>query len=545
MTISDDFELIKSRGRQSAPTPPLLLRARMYLFNRREPRSPSPTSSPSQPSPTASPYTSRFQLRTVPSDNSIGGGSSIRLKRAAIPPASYAHRVLLLLTAGAHVFLTAGVVFGWASLADVLAAAGAFSKSSRSAAFAIIFTLGTVGNYTSNLPMGLVLDRYGPNVCCTVGAAVQIVGTLLMLAFPLGVGEWCLYPGFFLLGFGGPGVQMATFHLANLFPSYSGSLIAASTALFDAGTAVFFGFALATTSFNISLTTCWLVYLGACLLVLLSGTLLWPHTPFEAAHDDEGAASTTSLTDKLEDSLLAEPPPFRSLLLSRSFLYLVCFASTHILRLNFVVGTFQLEVGALGFSSDDVAQHTTIFASMLPFGFIGMPLIGFALDKRPLSDVFLLVNATGLLCTALLMIPGSDTTLTAAIGLVAVGRQFVYSTFFAQLQRTAGQNYGKLAGAANLCVASFGVLQPVLVAACGDSKAGALRFAPANGVFLAFGLLLLTQPSSCWKDKQQEPVAAAEAASSSMPGLNLGDEKGLLGLGKLRVALLGPNERGE
>ena len=98
------------------------------------------------------------------------------------------------------------------------------------------------------------------------------------------------------------------------------------------------------------------------------------------------------MTDKLEDSLLAEPPPFRSLLLSRSFLYLVCFASTHILRLNFVVGTFQLEVGALGFSSDDVAQHTTIFASMLPFGFIGMPLIGFALDKRPLSDVFLLVN---------------------------------------------------------------------------------------------------------------------------------------------------------
>ena len=77
--------------------------------------------------------------------------------------------------------------------------------------------------------------------------AAGSAGTLLMLAPPT-VGEWAYYPGFFLLGFGGPGIQISTFHLANLYPTASGSLIAASTALFDAGTAVFFAFSLATAS---------------------------------------------------------------------------------------------------------------------------------------------------------------------------------------------------------------------------------------------------------------------------------------------------------
>ena len=229
----------------------------------------------------SSPVVGSPHLRTVPSDSSI----SAHWTRPTMPPASYARRILLLSVAAAHVFLTSGVVFGWASLADALAAAGVFCDddtcSGRAGAFAIIFTLGTVGNYTSNLPFGLVFDRYGPNVCCICGAAAQIAGTLLMLAQPT-VGDWALFPGFFLLGFGGPGVQVrrcpgtrrvtsftltcrplpptqiATFHLANLFPSASGSLIAASTALFDAGTAVFFAFSLATVDGPLSLSTCWL-----------------------------------------------------------------------------------------------------------------------------------------------------------------------------------------------------------------------------------------------------------------------------------------------
>lgn len=389
----------------------------MWLFNRRDGVSPPR-------SPSASPVLGSPHLRTIPSSSSISNQS---WQMASKPPASHKARVLLLVVAGVHVFLTAGVVFGWASLADALALAGAFCDddecSGRASAFAIIFTLGTIGNYTSNLPFGLLLDRYGPNVCCTCGASVQILGTLLMLAPPT-VGEWVYYPGFFLLGFGGPGIQISTFHLANLYPTASGSLIAASTALFDAGTAVFFGFSLATASGALTLTSCWLLYLGGCGFVLLTGLLLWPHVPFEAARDESDDESPAAHADAL---LGDETPSFRDQLASRAFVYLVCFAAAHILRLNFIVGTFQLEVASLGFDAAAVSEYTTGFASALPFGFIGMPLIGFFLDRRPLSDVFLLVNLTGLACIALLLVPHSPLALSAAIGLVAVGRSAAHT----------------------------------------------------------------------------------------------------------------------
>eukprot|EP00966_Prymnesium_polylepis_P116671 2696746-Prymnesium_polylepis.1 len=93
-----------------------------------------------------------------------------------------------------------------------------------------------------------------------------------MLVRPI-LGDGSLYVGFFLLGFGGPGVQMATFHMAQLFPRHSGSLIAANTALFDAGTAIFACFFELTSKTAVSLTACWVAYAAAVLFVLASGAM--------------------------------------------------------------------------------------------------------------------------------------------------------------------------------------------------------------------------------------------------------------------------------
>ena len=89
---------------------------------------------------------------------------------------------------------------------------------------------------------------------------------------------------------------------------------------------------------SLSLSSCWLIYLAACLLVLLSGVLLWPHAPF--ARDADPGDSVHSAAD--DDALFSEPLPFRAHLASRPFCYLTVFAASHILRLNFVVGTFQV-----------------------------------------------------------------------------------------------------------------------------------------------------------------------------------------------------------
>ena len=89
-----------------------------------------------------------------------------------------------------------------------------------------------------------------------------------------------------------------------------------------------------------------------------------------------------------------------------------------------------------------------------------------------------------------------------------VGRQFVYSTFFAQLQRAAGPNYGKLAGVGNLLVASTALLQLGLVWATARvaGRWGVLEYAPANGVFALLTLGLLSQPLRCWREARTAPL---------------------------------------
>jgi len=440
----------------------------------------------------------------------------------------------MLAVAGTHVFFTAGVVFGWASLAEVLANEGAFCNGSdcsgQAGGFALIFTLGTLGNYTSNLPFGVLLDRHGPQLCCVVASLAQLAGALAMVAFSLGSGYGFLAGGFFLLGFGGPGIQMATFHMAHLFPNYSGSLIAGSTALFDAGTAVFAVFYAVTQALPVDLASCWAAY--ACIV------LLWPPVPFEAPAEGDDAPPLKPAAAPAPPL----PPPLTQQLTSPPYLYLICFASVHICRLNFVVGTFQEQVGSLGFDDAAVVRFVGLFGAMLPFGFVGMPLIGHLLDRSSPAVVFALVNGVGIATALLLLVPRSTATLCAAMALVAVGRQFVYSTFFASLHRIAGPNsYGLLAGLGNLCVAATGALQPVLTSLSTDYFApwGLYAFAPVNLLMIAFELLLLTQPLACWQERAAKAAPAAQSPAVSGGGEREGHTHSRgAGAAALRVALL-------
>ena len=485
---------------------------------------------------------------------------------------------MLLSVAGMHVFFTAGVVFGWVSLAELLAARGEGCRggdcSGQAAAFAFIFTLGTVGNYTSNLPFGLTLDRCGPRRCCVAASLVQLTGCLCMLMHSTGHGGGFLYVGFFLLGFGGPGIQKATFHMSNLFPAHAGSLIAASTALFDAGTAVFTGFLAARRSpLHVDLTGCWLAYSAAVLLILVSGGLLWPDTPFKPPVDKPGG-SALSLSSMDEVTGAAATRPLRQQLRHPPYLYLVCFAVVHVLRLNFVVATFQeqarprsrpakhacpsmspprpeqptaphpaLQAHSLGFDRAEVAYFVELLGRVLPLGFVGMPLIGYLLDHSSPWVTFALINVLGVLTNTLLLMPLSRHALIAAMCCVAVGRQFVYSTFFSELQRpdiSSPATYGTLAGIANVWVAVSGVLlAPLGSLSTGRfASLGLYAFAPANGLMIVFSLLLCTQPLGCWKARRSEVRDGGDAAQATPAKEAHSTMERGPGASSLRVALL-------
>lgn len=97
----------------------------------------------------------------------------------------------------------------------------------------------------SALPVGTILDRYGPRVAAVIGSIALAIGTLLM-AFAFYIPEFDGYIiGNIFLALGGTFIFVPSFSIANAFPKFSGLIVATVTGAFDASAAVFLFYRLA------------------------------------------------------------------------------------------------------------------------------------------------------------------------------------------------------------------------------------------------------------------------------------------------------------
>lgn len=217
--------------------------------------------------------------------------------------------------------LTAGIVFGWASLLPVLREEGVDYAPGE---FSRIFTFGAVGNYVSTLAFGLILDHYGPKWTAIVASVLFSVGCVLC---HLHHSYYCLLFGFGLLGFSGPGIQMPTLHLANLFSSSSslssaddendsetnaaggaggdgdggGAIyMSAQAAAFDGGTAIFALIRFAHQQYDINTSTFFMLYLIIPCWVLVTALYAWPDEVI--ANPTSHAATATATGVSSSDS---------------------------------------------------------------------------------------------------------------------------------------------------------------------------------------------------------------------------------------------------
>ncbi|KAK3684432.1 hypothetical protein LTR37_020272, partial [Vermiconidia calcicola] len=89
------------------------------------------------------------------------------------------------------------------------------------------------------LPVGTILDRYGPRVAAVMGAISLTIGSLLM-GFAFYIPEFDGYiVGNVFLALGGTFIFVPSFAIANAFPRFSGTIVATVTGAFDASAAVF------------------------------------------------------------------------------------------------------------------------------------------------------------------------------------------------------------------------------------------------------------------------------------------------------------------
>lgn len=101
-----------------------------------------------------------------------------------------------------------------------------------------MFTVAAVSTNVCALPVGTILDRFGPRVCGLVGTFFLAIGSLFF-AFAFEAPFDGYVPGYLFLALGGPFIFISSFQLSNTFPQYSGLILALLTGAFDTSSAIF------------------------------------------------------------------------------------------------------------------------------------------------------------------------------------------------------------------------------------------------------------------------------------------------------------------
>src|ERR1700692_2403126 len=94
------------------------------------------------------------------------------------------------------------------------------------------FTLASITTNISALPVGAILDRYGPRICGILGSIFLATGSILM-SYAFAIPEFDGYLiGNFFIALGGTFTFVPSFQMANAFPKYSGTIVALITGSF-------------------------------------------------------------------------------------------------------------------------------------------------------------------------------------------------------------------------------------------------------------------------------------------------------------------------
>ena len=145
-----------------------------------------------------------------------------------------------------------------------------------------MFTTAAVATNVCALPVGTLLDKYGPRVSGIVGSVLLTIGALLF-AFASQLPFDGYIFGYLFLALGGPFVFISSFQLSNTFPTHSGLILALLTGAFDSSSALFLVFRLIYAASNGVFNTqkFFLIYLIVPVFILLVQLFLMPSKSYK------------------------------------------------------------------------------------------------------------------------------------------------------------------------------------------------------------------------------------------------------------------------
>ncbi|KAJ5496228.1 hypothetical protein N7463_008215 [Penicillium fimorum] len=234
---------------------------------------------------------------------------------------SASRRIAQVCTAVIYCFLAAGVVFGFAALKPVLIREKVYRDLCSPAELEedvdvcygqeirlnLMFTIAAVVTNVSALPVGTILDAYGPRVSGIIGSICLAIGTVLFgTANKLPFDGYI--PGYLLLALGGPFVFISSFHLSNTFPTRSGLILSMLTGAFDASSALFLLFRLLSeqTEGLISINNFFTAYLIVPVFIITAQIFIMPPTSYKTAGElvqQAEAQVEDEIHDRIDDAV--------------------------------------------------------------------------------------------------------------------------------------------------------------------------------------------------------------------------------------------------
>ncbi|KAI7158796.1 MFS general substrate transporter [Hortaea werneckii] len=428
-------------------------------------------------------------------------------------PVSKPKRIAQVACAVVYCLLAAGTVFGFAALKPVLVEEGVYRETctpdeleegvytcyEQELRLNLMFTVAAVSTNVCALPVGTVLDRYGPKVASVVGVVNLTIGALAM-AFADYLPFDAYVVGYLFLALGGPFIFISSFQLSNTFPQHSGLILALLTGAFDTSSAVFLFYRLIyqATDGAFKPRHFFLLYLVVPVFILAAQLFLMPNQSYKTAseqmkqgeestnnvhgsdnevegdvtqqqrrtHRESAASETTALLDHSKSDRTNEndnppnttaPHPVWGALHGRSalqqittpwFLLITLFTMLQMLRINYFVATLRTQYTHLLHSAELATHVNEVFDIALPLGgIVAVPFIGLILDKTSMPFVLGLLVTIATAIGVLGIVEDSLPAAYANVALFVVYRPFYYTAVSDYAAKVFGfVTFGKVYG---------------------------------------------------------------------------------------------------
>ena len=405
-----------------------------------------------------------------------------------------------------------------------------------------MFTVAAVVTNVAALPIGTILDRYGPKVSCIIGSFFIALGSVFFIIAPE-VPFDAYIPAYLFLALGGPFVYISSFQLSNCFPRHSGLILALLTGAFDTSSAIFLIYRLIYQASGSTFTVqkFFSVYLVVPVFIVIAQFVVMPTSSYKTVGEivkeienpsndvvpsnlnmDEQAREEYLRQQRQErrESILSEITPLLGnkkesdkanrdeerkkrisgvwgALHGRSalhqiqtpwFILVTLFVMIQMLRINYFVATIRPQYEYLLNSHRLAKQVNDVFDVALPVGgVLSIPFIGLILDNlsTPVTLTMLVLTATAI------GILGCLPYLSAAylnIILFVVYRPFYYTAVSDYAAKVFGfYTFGKVYGLI-ICISGlFNLAQSAL---------DALRFQIFNNDPVPVNVILLASVGS-------------------------------------------------